>query len=380
MPPPPPSPPPSLVGKDEGNKNYIHYDGVKKPRNILNKPFSPLKPAAEIPLGLDPPAPPLLGNERSQGGQLEASPFEERVMLIKSMTVQQLIEFLHHDCSPLGVTADERKEAFQTDSLDHLQLVRVILNTVLEMIKNSCFDGLDIDPFVHSVVPLLYKFRPKDTSAQTYKLGYRKSGWIDRPINLQRTLLQKAILGRDFVAVEALLNVVKLSIGTGQRVEEGEIADGIYSYLMRNNKVDGELNREEVLSEGNGFVYPSLILIMQLFVTGYNNVKSFELFKLYLSTFELSPESLSGAIAHGLRYPKTMPKEVIGTLLSLIDDELVRLPESPVKDDYWDEDGEWCDILMDRISWAPEDFGKHPGENISEETPVGVKMQLLAYS
>ena len=47
--------------------------------------------------------------------------------MIKSMSVQQLIEFLHHDSTPSLLTADERKQAFQTDtSLDHLQLVKVI--------------------------------------------------------------------------------------------------------------------------------------------------------------------------------------------------------------------------------------------------------------
>ena len=296
--------------------------------------------------------------------------------MIKSMSVQQLIEFLHHDSTPSLLTADERKQAFQTDtSLDHLQLVRVILSTILEMIKRTFFNNTDIDPFIHSMVPLLYKFRPKDTSALTYKLGYRKGGWIDRPINLQRTLLQKAILGRDFVAVEALLNVVKLSLGTGNRVEPGEISDGIYSYLLR--RKDGV---DELLSEGNTFVYPSLILILQLFVSGFNNEKSAKLLGLYLDIFELSSTAISGAIGYAMRHPRNMPREVIGMLLSRVEDELERLPEEPERDDCWDEGGEWCDILMDSICWAPEDFGRHPGENMTEETPLGVKMQLIAYS
>jgi len=384
--PPPPPPLSSSSTTDESSSLSLNRDSESSNSGNGKNNSGNLQPAKETDIGTDAPFAPLLGKEGSEGDRLEKSSFEQRVDMIKGMSVQELIEYLHHDSTPPNaVTADERKAALSSEqSADHLQLVRVILTTLLEMIKQSYFDQTDIDPFILSLAPLLFKFRPKDKSSATYKNGYRKSGWVDRPINLQRTLLQKAILARDFVAVENLLNVVKLSRGNGVKVDEGEISDGIYSYLVKRHKPPpGSLNsepRDEFLSGGNTFVYPSLILIMQLFVTGHNNAKAFDIFKLYLSTFELSPMAISGAIAYGLRHPQNMPKVIIGTLLAMVEDELCVLPEQPDKELYWDEEGEWCDILMDNICWAPEDFGRHPGENISAETPQAVRMQLIAYS
>ena len=115
-----------------------------------------LTPAAETKIGEDEPsAPPLPGSADSQGDRLDKSSFEERVKMVRSMTVQELIEFLHHDATPDLETADDRKKALMESeggkqSVDHLHLVRVILRTLREMIE----DQDDIDPYILSLAPL----------------------------------------------------------------------------------------------------------------------------------------------------------------------------------------------------------------------------------
>jgi hypothetical protein len=337
-------------------------------------------------LGTDPPAPLPLERINSDGYKLERAPFEKKLLHVKSMPVPELVSFFHHD-----------------DTTDHFHIIRVCLNTILEITRIAALEdhrrrlqsetGVveEIrDPLAMEITPLLYKYRPKDESPETYKQGYRGSVHIERPINLQKTLLQKLIRAKDFAAIDALLKICRGNLPSHSKKRRMRAAqsipelkrneDGVYSHLIHRIKPRpgalSKVSRDVVLSEGNSFVAPSLISILHLFVTGFNNQKTFEVFKLYLEVFITPVEGLSAALAFALRFA-AMPLPVIEMLVAEGADPFLRMPELPKPEENWDATGEWMDILLTDVYWAEEDFGKTAAENMTPETPPAVRVAVM---
>ena len=173
-PPPPPGPPPA--------------EAFLRPSQ-LNTDLSP------------PPAPKLEHKQSSQASVLEESAYEVKVKHVKSMTVDSLLIYM--------TTWDLKQPTSSNlpsgyDIQEHYRMIRVILRTVHEMQLNN-----PMDETVQLLAPKLHTFRPKDNSTKAYTNGYRHGKWVERPLLLQKTLLQKVLDHQDLEASELVLRITR---------------------------------------------------------------------------------------------------------------------------------------------------------------------------
>ena len=203
----------------------------------------------------------------------------------------------------------------------------------------------------------------------------------------QQTILQKVLTQKDFTAALTLLRILRGNLPPKPRRAAPSPLhtndDGVFSHLVRRHKPRpgalAQQPRDELLSVMGG-LYPSLIMIMNFFVTGFNNQMTFDIFKLYLETFQLSTSSLTGALCFALTHP-AMPLPVISQLLADGADPTLSLPPPPDVSEtspHWDAEHEWLDVLIPDLAHTEHDFARSPRECMSAETPDAVRA-LIAH-